>query len=69
MKRSKNLQDLADSLSKMCFGEKLSEIHKKKICIQCKRKVEEIADPLSKAEYEISGLCQVCQIEYFGEED
>lgn len=65
MKRTKNLQDLADSLSEMSFGEKLSEIHKKKICIQCKKKIGKFPDDESRIEYEISGLCRICQKKYF----
>lgn len=66
MKRTKNLQDLADSLSKMLHGEKLSEVQKKKICIQCKKKVGEFSDDETRMEYEISGLCPSCQREFFG---
>lgn len=65
MKRTKNLQDLADSLSQMCFEEKLSVAHKKKICIKCKKKVEKFPDDESRMEYEISGLCKICQKDYF----
>lgn len=65
MKRTKNLQNLADTLSKMCYGEKLSEIHKKGICIQCKKKVGEFPDDESRMEYEISGLGICCQKDYF----
>lgn len=65
MKRTKNLQDLADTLSELCFGEKLSEIHKKKICIQCKKKVGKFPDDESRMEWEISGLASCCQKKYF----
>lgn len=39
-------------------------------CPQCKRKIEEedFRDMLSKREYTISGLCQVCQDRVFGGE-
>jgi len=67
MERSKNLQDLADSLSKKCFGMSLGEAHKKKICIQCKKKIGEFLDDESRMEWEISGLGDCCQKEYFDE--
>jgi len=65
MERSKNLQDLTDDLARKCFGISLAEAHGKKICIQCKEKVDEIQDELSRKEYEISGLCPSCQGEFF----
>lgn len=61
MKRTKNLQDLADSLAKMCFGRTLSEAHGKSICIQYQKPVEKFPDDETRRGYEISGLCLECQ--------
>ena len=66
MKRDKNLQDLADTLSIKVFGGSLSEAHKNGTCVQCKKKVGEFKDELSRAEWEISGLCSACQDLFFG---
>lgn len=67
MKRTKTLQNLADSLAEMCFGRTLSEVHKKRICIQCGKKIGNFTDDESRMEYEISGLGICCQKEYFDE--
>lgn len=61
MKRTKNLQDLADTLSIEVFGGSLSEAHKNGTCVQCKKKVGEFKDELNRAKYEISGLGICCQ--------
>lgn len=66
MKRTKNLQDLADTLSIEVFGGSLSEAHKNGTCVQCKKKVSEFKDELSLAEYKIPGLCGTCQDKIFG---
>lgn len=68
MERSKYLGDLVNTLSKDCFGMSLDEAHEKKVCIQCKKKVEEIQDEKSKMEYELSGLGLCCQDQYFEED-
>lgn len=64
MKNPKNLQDLADSLSEINYGKKLSEVQKKKICIQCEKKIEEFPDDESRMGHEIMGLCSICQREF-----
>ena len=61
MKRDKNLQDLADTLSTEAFGGSLSEAHKNGTCVDCKKKVGEFKDELSRAEWEISGRGICCQ--------
>jgi len=65
MERSKNLEDLANTLSEECFGMSLGEAHEKKICIQCRSKIGTFIDEPSRMEYEISGLCPTCQDKYF----
>ena len=37
----------------------------KKICPLCNKPIKEFRDPLSKKEYEISGMCQECQDKTF----
>lgn len=61
MKRTKNLHDLVDSLTKMSFGISLSKAHNKSICIQCKKSIEKYSDAETRMGYEISGLCLECQ--------
>lgn len=60
-KTMKTLQDLADSLSKECYGMSLSEAQARKMCIACGHKVGEITKDEERVGYEISGLCPKCQ--------
>ena len=49
------------------FGEEVMAVERGD-CPLCKRKVnkDEFRDELSRKEFEISGLCQLCQDEIFG---
>jgi hypothetical protein len=49
------------------FGEEVKAVERGD-CPLCKRKVnkDEFRDELSRKEFEISGLCQLCQDEIFG---
>ena len=49
------------------FGEGVKVVERGD-CPLCKRKVnkDEFRDELSRKEFEISGLCQLCQDEIFG---
>lgn len=38
-------------------------------CVWCKADAQEFRDELSRREYRISGLCQVCQDEVFGTDE
>lgn len=55
-------------MSMFGFGEELARI-KNCRCPFCRKPVleENFRDELSKKEFRISGLCQSCQDEYFGE--
>ena len=39
----------------------------KKVCISCGKNADSFSDNLSEKEYNISGLCQICQDSVFGE--
>lgn len=60
--KSPEIENLLTSLS----GISRQEAASKSICTWCKKPVTNFRDPLSAREYEISGLCQVCQDETFG---
>lgn len=68
-KRSGDMQVTVDALTKKCFGKSLSEIHAERICIQCRKKIGEFTDDESRMEYEISGLCESCQKDFFDTEE
>ena len=47
------------------YGKKLDLI-RQGLCPSCKQSVGEFRDDLSRQEFHISGLCQVCQDKIFG---
>jgi len=67
MERAKELQDCIDNFSKKAFGRSLTDSQKANTCVFCNKLVTEFRDSLSQKEYEISGLCQECQDQVFGE--
>lgn len=54
-------------LQQVGFGEEVKAVEQG-ICPLCKCKVnkDEFRDELSRKEFEIAGLCQLCQDEIFG---
>jgi len=69
MERTKELQNFLDSFTKKAFGRSATEAKEKGICVTCGTKIEmgDFKDQLSIKEYGISGLCQKCQDDTFGE--
>lgn len=49
-----------DKLTSELHGMPLSEAHRRKICIQCRKAVGSFKDDESRMEYELSGLCPEC---------
>lgn len=57
-----------DALLKQVFGkDRIDSINKNK-CTWCGKEVGTFKDALSKKEYGISGFCQSCQDDTFGED-
>ena len=52
---------------KVLFGIDINASVSEKTCVLCKEPVIEFRDELSKKEFEISGICQICQDGVFGE--
>jgi len=69
MERTKELQSFLDSFAKKAFGMSQTEAKEKKVCPFCHKpiKMEDFKDKLSVKEYGISGMCQKCQDDTFGE--
>lgn len=57
-----------DEIAKNLFGRSRTEAIKSKTCVVCGASVEAFRDALSEREFTISGLCQTCQDDVFGEE-
>jgi len=68
MKRTQQMQQFLDKLSMTTYGITDTEAHEQHICVSCRGTVydSQFKDELSRKEYRISALCQVCQDEVFG---
>lgn len=62
-------QKKKDMLNKVGFGDAVKAIEAKK-CPFCKKPIndKDFRNPISKKEFEISGLCQSCQDSVFGKD-
>ena len=67
MERAPELQEFIDTTAKKAFGRTQTESLEQHVCVYCGKPAGEFRDELSKKEYGISGLCQKCQDEVFGE--
>jgi hypothetical protein len=67
IKRAPQLADLLDFLAKEAFGRTLTECHAEDKCVTCGEPAGEFKDDVSRKEYTISGMCQACQDQTFGE--
>lgn len=64
--KTSEMKTAIDDLSMDTFGVKTSDSIKGKMCVFCKQEATEFKDELSRREFGISGICQVCQDEVFG---
>ena len=56
-----------DKITESLFGRARYDSIKQDICVICGNKVKTFRNEISKKEYTISGMCQGCQDETFGE--
>ena len=71
MKRAPALQKFVDEFATEAFGRSVTEAEQDEICVICGKEVDpehDFRDRLSIKEYWISGMCQGCQDDTFGEE-
>lgn len=66
MKPTQKSSEIENLLTQIA-GISRQDAMKQKICTMCKKPAIEFKDFLSEKEYRISGLCQQCQDEIFGE--
>ena len=59
--------DSIESLLTSINGISRQEAEKQNICTWCKNPITVFKDSLSEREYQISGFCQSCQDDTFGE--
>ena len=69
MKRTKKLQEFIDGFAKKAFGKSQTEAKEEEVCVFCGKPIimKDFKDQLSIKEYKISGLCQKCQDDIYGE--
>ena len=75
MKRDKDVQAAIDNFSKKAFGISQSKAKGKgalmPICVFCKKPIDpdkDFRNEISRKEFTISGICQICQDETFGKD-
>jgi len=65
IKRDKVIQDFLDWCNNISYGKTQKEAEKEKVCLYCGKVLGEFKVEINKKEYEISGMCQKCQDEFF----
>lgn len=56
-----------DELAQLLFGRERTASIRADVCVQCGHPASTFTDDLSAREFRISGLCQECQNDIFGE--
>ena len=65
IKRDKEIQDFLDYCNKISYGKTRKEADKEGVCLYCGEVLGGFKADINKKEYEISGMCQKCQDEFF----
>ena len=64
--KSPELAQLLDNLSTLVYGRVRRDVIGKDTCVSCGRAATTFKDDISRKEYTLSGMCQLCQDELFG---
>jgi uncharacterized CHY-type Zn-finger protein len=64
--KSKEINSFLDTLAGAAFGETRTHAISQGFCLTCG---VEFRDDLSKREFQLSGMCQNCQDDFFGIEE
>ena len=65
-KKSEPINRTLDAMSSILFGVGRKESIAQDTCVSCKEDASTFNDDLSRKEFTISGLCQICQDSVFG---
>ena len=75
MKRNEEVQTLIDNFARRAFGISQTKAKGKgalmPVCVFCKKPIDadkDFRNEISRKEFGISGICQVCQDEVFGKD-
>ena len=63
------IQAFMDANALKLYGRTVSDVLQSGDCVVCGFPADEFDDDISKAEYEISGMCQNCQNDFFPSEE
>ena len=66
--KSPAVENTLEAIGQEAFGRSRAEARKEAICIACGQPAGIFRDELSEREFAISGFCQKCQDNFFGEE-
>jgi hypothetical protein len=67
--KAPKVKDMLENLGQAAYGNSRTKSFADHTCVKCGKLAAEFRDELSRKEYCISGLCQVCQDEFFCEEE
>ena len=65
--KSQAIINLLNTLSSEFFGNTRSDALSEGVCVSCEGDATSFRDAISEKEYGISGFCQTCQDDIFGE--
>ena len=65
--KNETLKGFLDQSAENMFGNKVSTSLEEEKCVICSKPADKFRDEVSKKEYTISGMCQKCQDDLFGE--
>lgn len=68
-KKSEGMKQLLDDFTLSVWGRTRIDSIKQDICVGCGEEATSFTDAVSRKEYSISGLCQVCQDKVFGTDE
>tara|TARA_R110001583_G_scaffold57665_2_gene172447 strand:- start:2124 stop:2351 length:228 start_codon:yes stop_codon:yes gene_type:complete len=63
--KSQKMENELDKIAFVLFGTSRVESARNKTCVSCKKPATEFKNEISKKEYTLSMLCQVCQDQVF----
>lgn len=63
--KSEQIEDMLDVVTKKAFGRSRTESKENSICVICGSDAIKFRDAISRREYGISGMCQICQDGFF----
>ena len=65
--KSKEINAFLDTFAGAAFGETRTHAISQGFCLTCGLEAVEFRDDLSEREFQLSGMCQACQDDFYGE--